>query len=197
MSETSLLVRVDRPHAAGARLLSPGVGWWSGGPGNGAIVGPGTEVGRLRTLNRRFVLILPHGVTGRVMRIDGARSLAVGFDQFLFRVEELSPDAGIGVQHPCSERADGSIELPVGSFAVISPTDGVYYRRPSPEATPFVEVGSRLRAGQPIGLVEVMKTFNQIVYEGPPDLPDEAEVVDLRCDDGAEVAAGQILLVVR
>jgi biotin carboxyl carrier protein len=40
-----------------------------------------------------------------------------------------------------------------------------------------------------------MKTFNQIVYGGP-GLPEEAEVVEIRCADGAEVSAGQTLMVV-
>jgi biotin carboxyl carrier protein len=196
MSEPSLLVRVDRQENAGPRLLSPGVGWWSGGPCAGAIVGPGSRVGRLRSLNRRFVLIVPDGVTGRVVGVDGSGSLAVGFDQVLFRLEELSQDEGVGGQQSSAGHADGSSDLAAGMCAVTSPTDGVFYRGASPEAPPFVEVGSRVRTGQPIGLVEVMKTFNQIVYEGPPVLPEEATVLELRCDDGAEVAAGQILLVV-
>jgi len=197
MSDRSLLVRVDREGEAGPRLLSPAVGWWSGGPSPGAIVGPGSEVGRLRSLNRQYVLIVPDGVTGRVVRVDGAGSLAVGFDQLLFQVEELSQDDGVGGQRSSSRMAAGASGLPAGACAVTSPTDGVFYRRASPEAPPFVEVGSRIRTGQAIGLVEVMKTFNQIVYEGPPALPEEAEVLELRCEDGAEVAAGQILLVVR
>jgi acetyl-CoA carboxylase biotin carboxyl carrier protein len=81
-------------------------------------------------------------------------------------------------------------------FDVVSPVDGVFYRGPGPQATPFVEVGSRLRVGQPIGLVEVMKTFNQVLY-GAIGLPEEAVVLEVRCGDGEEVRAGQTLLVVR
>ena len=47
-----------------------------------------------------------------------------------------------------------------------------------------------------MGLVEVMKTFNQIQY-GWPGLPDEAEVIEIRVEEGAEIRAGQILVVVR
>jgi hypothetical protein len=160
MSERSLLVRVDRQRKGELRLSSPAVGWWRGGPCAGAIVGPGSEVGRLLCLNQRIVLILPDGVTGRVVPVDGSRSLAVGFDQLLFRVEELSPDKSVGGRRPSSEMPNGSSGLPVGSCVVTSPTDGVFYRRASPDAKPFVEVGSRIRTGQAIGLVEVMKTFN-------------------------------------
>ncbi|ANM32047.1 hypothetical protein ABI59_03000 [Acidobacteria bacterium Mor1] len=77
-----------------------------------------------------------------------------------------------------------------------APTDGVFYRRPSPDAPAFVEAGQRVRGGQPVGLVEVMKTFNQVRYGGD-DLPDEAEVVEIRADDGQEVQAGQVLIVVK
>ena len=41
-----------------------------------------------------------------------------------------------------------------------------------------------------------MKTFNQILYDGP-GVPDEAEVVEVRASDAQEVAAGQVLIVVR
>jgi biotin carboxyl carrier protein len=48
----------------------------------------------------------------------------------------------------------------------VAPTNGVFYGRPAPDAEPFVRVGERIAIGQPIGLIEVMKTFNQILFEG-------------------------------
>jgi biotin carboxyl carrier protein len=50
--------------------------------------------------------------------------------------------------------------------------------------------------GQPLGLIEVMKTFHPIVYGGR-GLPERAELVEFRVADGAEVSAGQTLVVVR
>ena len=67
---------------------------------------------------------------------------------------------------------------------------------PTPGARPFVEPGTALRAGQVVGLVEVMKTFNQILYGGA-GFPERAEVVEVRCGDAQEVRAGQILMVIR
>lgn len=43
-----------------------------------------------------------------------------------------------------------------------SPLPGVFYRRPSPEEPPFVEEGQKVKKGDPIGLVEVMKNFYEI-----------------------------------
>ena len=43
-----------------------------------------------------------------------------------------------------------------------SPIPGTFYRRPTPEAPSFHEVGDTVAAGDVIGLVEVMKTFHEI-----------------------------------
>ncbi len=46
--------------------------------------------------------------------------------------------------------------------AVLSPMVGVVYLAPEPGAAPFVAVGQSVAAGQPVLLIEAMKTFNQI-----------------------------------
>lgn len=48
-----------------------------------------------------------------------------------------------------------------GNF-VKSPLVGVAYRRPKPDAEPFVSVGSQVKKGQTICIVEAMKMFNEI-----------------------------------
>ncbi|GAB7387745.1 acetyl-CoA carboxylase [Bacillaceae bacterium] len=49
--------------------------------------------------------------------------------------------------------------------AVVSPIPGVFYRRPSPDQDPFVNEGQPVKAGDTIGLVEVMKNFYEIKAE--------------------------------
>jgi acetyl-CoA carboxylase biotin carboxyl carrier protein len=46
--------------------------------------------------------------------------------------------------------------------AVTAPLTGVFYLSPSPQAPPFVQVGSVVAAGDVIGLIEAMKLFNEI-----------------------------------
>ena len=46
--------------------------------------------------------------------------------------------------------------------AITAPLTGVFYRSPSPQAPPFVQVGSVVAAGDVIGLIEAMKLFNEI-----------------------------------
>ena len=43
-----------------------------------------------------------------------------------------------------------------------SPIVGTFYRAPSPDASPFVEIGSRVRRGQVMCIIEAMKLMNEI-----------------------------------
>lgn len=73
---------------------------------------------------------------------------------------------------------------------VPSPMVGTAYRRPSPDAKPFVEVGSVVKAGEKIILVEAMKTFNDIVA------PRDGTVTAIFVEDGTPVEYGEPLLVI-
>lgn len=53
----------------------------------------------------------------------------------------------------------------VSGNVVESPMVGTYYDAPSPEADPFVKVGDTVSIGDPLCIVEAMKTFNQIDAE--------------------------------
>lgn len=48
---------------------------------------------------------------------------------------------------------------------ILSPLPGTFYRKPSPDQPPFKEVGDDVREGDVIGLVEVMKVFNEVKAE--------------------------------
>ena len=43
-----------------------------------------------------------------------------------------------------------------------TPVPGTFYRRPSPDEDPYIDEGDRVSDGQVIGLVEVMKNFNEV-----------------------------------
>ena len=74
--------------------------------------------------------------------------------------------------------------------AVPSPLVGTAYRRPSPDAKPFVEIGSMVKQGERILLVEAMKTFNDIVA------PRAGKVTAIMVEDGQPVEYGEPLLVI-
>ena len=74
--------------------------------------------------------------------------------------------------------------------AVKSPMVGTAYLRASPETPPFVEVGSVVKAGDKLLLVEAMKTFNEIVA------PVAGTVISILVEDGQPVEYGQPLFVI-
>lgn len=74
--------------------------------------------------------------------------------------------------------------------AVLSPMVGTAYRKPSPDAKNFVEIGSKVAAGDKVLLVEAMKTFNEIVA------PRAGTITAIFVEDGTPVEYGEPLLVI-
>jgi len=52
-------------------------------------------------------------------------------------------------------------------FIITSPIVGSFYRSPSPDAEPFVEVGDPIDAGKVVCIVEAMKVMNEVKAENP------------------------------
>jgi acetyl-CoA carboxylase biotin carboxyl carrier protein len=74
--------------------------------------------------------------------------------------------------------------------AVKSPMVGTAYLRASPETKPFVEVGTMVKVGDKLLLIEAMKTFNDIVATRA------GKVVSILVDDGSPVEYDQPLMIV-
>ena len=73
---------------------------------------------------------------------------------------------------------------------VTSPMVGTAYVGPEPGARPFVEVGSRVEAGDTLLIVEAMKTMNQIPS------PRAGTVIQVLIEDGQPVEFGEPLMIV-
>ena len=65
---------------------------------------------------------------------------------------------------------------------------GTFYRRPDPESDPYVEEGDEVSAGDTIGLIEVMKNFNEIKVE------EDGKISKFLVEDEEAVDAGQDLV---
>jgi acetyl-CoA carboxylase biotin carboxyl carrier protein len=70
-----------------------------------------------------------------------------------------------------------------------SPLPGTFYRSSGPGEDPYVREGDRVRPGDIVGLVEVMKMFNDVKAE------DEGVVDRFLVEDGDPVDAGQSLVL--
>jgi acetyl-CoA carboxylase biotin carboxyl carrier protein len=73
---------------------------------------------------------------------------------------------------------------------VTSPMVGTAYRSPEPGAKPFVDIGSSVKAGDPLLVVEAMKTMNQI------QAPRGGTVTQILFEDGQPVEYGAPLMII-
>jgi acetyl-CoA carboxylase biotin carboxyl carrier protein len=73
---------------------------------------------------------------------------------------------------------------------VNSPMVGTAYRGPEPGARPYVEIGSTVRAGDTLLIVEAMKTMNQI------PAPRAGRVIQILIEDGQPVEFGEPLMII-
>jgi len=80
-------------------------------------------------------------------------------------------------------------ELPEGGYYVTAPLVGTFYRSPSPDAEPFVKVGSVTEADTVVCIIEAMKVMNEIKTESP------AKIVKILVENGEPVEYGQPLMV--
>jgi acetyl-CoA carboxylase biotin carboxyl carrier protein len=85
--------------------------------------------------------------------------------------------------------ADGKIALVADQFEITAPMVGTFYRAQSPEAPPFVEIGSVVSRGQPLCLIEVMKLFTTVHAE------QDGRVVHIGAENGEFVEYGRTLFV--
>ena len=74
--------------------------------------------------------------------------------------------------------------------AVTSPMVGTFYRSASPGAKAFVEVGSQVKVGDTICIIEAMKILNEI------EADKAGTVIQILCENGQAVEYGQPLLII-
>ncbi len=103
-----------------------------------------------------------------------------------------APQHAAAIAPPASETAAPSAGPAADELAgaVRSPMVGTAYLRPNPESKPFVELGSLVKAGDKLLLVEAMKTFNDIVA------PRAGKIASILVDDGDPVEYSQPLMVI-
>jgi acetyl-CoA carboxylase biotin carboxyl carrier protein len=73
---------------------------------------------------------------------------------------------------------------------ITSPIVGTFYRVPSPDANPFVEVGSKVSKGQVLCIVEAMKLMNEIESDV------DGIVIKILVDNGQPVEYGEPLFLI-
>ena len=86
--------------------------------------------------------------------------------------------------------AEPARELSAKAIEVKSPMVGTFYRSPSPEAAPFVEVGQNIEPGQIICIIEAMKLMNEIKSEV------RGKILEILVDNAEPVEFGQPVFLI-
>jgi acetyl-CoA carboxylase biotin carboxyl carrier protein len=96
---------------------------------------------------------------------------------------EPAPEAVTPAQETASDETD---------FAIVkSPIVGTFFRAAEPGAPPFVEVGSTVKKGQVLCIIEAMKLMNEI------DAEYDGEVVKVYVESGQPVQYGERLFAMK
>jgi biotin carboxyl carrier protein len=190
------LIEPDSDNPEHRVLLSPTVGLFRPHLPKGAYVTPDLKIGTFNQLQQFYDLVVPKGARGAVLE----QLVADGVNNVQYRTPLLRIGVATAEQRQAVDGEDGEAagesEGGVGEVAVRSPTDGIFYRKPDPESPPYVAVGDVIEQGAQLGLVEVMKCFNQIRLQEDA-APDRCEVISIPVEDGSEVTLGQVLFVLK
>ena len=101
-----------------------------------------------------------------------------------------SSDAALAASPPQPARAKVAETAHGSPHVVTAPMVGTFFRSPSPGAPPFVDVGSKVKVGDPICIIEVMKLFTTINAEW------DGTVSEIGAQNGHLVEYGQMLFVI-
>ena len=175
-------------------ILSPGVGYYSLCPPNGTVLIGGSNVGKLRILNTVYNLHIPDNVYGLVKKdkkMDIVTRVEYGQELFFLNPEKTLLDSE--KQHIVEASHDSGIQEE--GFIISAFTDGIFYRKPSPDAPSYVEEGDIIKKGKTLGLIEVMKCFNHVIFKGT-DTSESGKILKIYIQDSEEVKSGQPLFLI-
>jgi len=109
-------------------------------------------------------------------------------------VQASLPHAAHVPPPPVAAPAPAALDTPADPTkhpgVVTSPMVGVAYMAPEPSAKPFVDIGSAVKAGDTLLIIEAMKTMNQI------PAPRAGTVKQILIEDGRPVEFGEALMII-
>lgn len=136
----------------------------------------------------------------KIMQDAELTSLEVEEDKLKIRLEKKPPvQPAISTILPVGPAAPAAAEAaPVPKQEntehyreIKSPMVGVFYTSPSPDSEPYVKVGSMIKKGDVICIIEAMKLLNEI------NADQDGEIVEICAENGQVVEYGQTLFKLR
>ena len=187
MSEGCHVLRARSGDTETSELLAPSVGVFIPAVAAGDLLSAGQVVGTIDVLGVRRELIVPEGVAGCVAQCAGGGRSRVPVQYGDALLAFTTASMGDVAAATSAVSADSQ-----GALAFVAPMSGRFYSRPSPGEPPFVAAGDTVQQGQTVGLLEVMKTFNRLVYQGDA-LPERAKVAEIVPSEGDDVVRGDAI----
>jgi acetyl-CoA carboxylase biotin carboxyl carrier protein len=130
---------------------------------------------------------------GKVRIVKGGGAVVQGYGQPVY----AAPPAGAPAAAPAAAAPAvaapapaPAVAAPAAGHAVKSPMVGTFYRSSAPGAKPFVEVGSTIKQGDTICIIEAMKILNEI------EADKSGTVTQILCENGQAVEYGQPLFTI-
>lgn len=129
----------------------------------------------------------PDGTAVELERASAARPVAVPVPMpGAVAAQVAAPTVAPAAPEPATQTPAAAPE-PKGT-EVTAPMVGVFYAAPAPGDEPFVRVGSKVKAGETLCIIEAMKVLNEVTAEA------DGEVLEICVADGDLVEFGSCLM---
>lgn len=124
----------------------------------------------------------PDGIKIKMEKNNGKQVVVTNLEEQIVKEEFHSNSSDISKNEQKEITEEGNI--------VKSPMIGTFYMKPSPDSNPYVEVGSIVKKGTVLCIIEAMKLMNEIESEF------EGKVKEILVKDGEAVEYGKPLFVI-
>lgn len=129
----------------------------------------------------------PDGTAVELERASAAQPVAVPMPMPSAMAAPVAAPATAPVAPEPAAQAPAAAPEPQG-VEVTAPMVGVFYAAPAPGDEPFVHVGSKVKAGETLCIIEAMKVLNEVTAES------DGEVLEICVADGDLVEFGSCLM---
>ena len=141
------------------QFMSPIVGKIISFINNQKYLLPSAEIASIKNLNNIFIIISPKNIEGEIQTLDLSLGQSIYYNQLLLSINKKDTQINEKTFDIISNKNNYINE------SYLSPMDGLFYLKPSPNEPYFIKEGDIIKQGDTLGLIEVMKCFYELKYE--------------------------------
>lgn len=138
----------------------------------------------------KLAKVLADGALTEISLEDGEQAITIR-KELITAAPVISAAAPVASSAPAPQAAPAPAKEEVKrGKPLTSPMVGTFYKSPSPDAKPFVEVGQSVKQGDVVCIVEAMKLMNEIESEF------SGTITEICVENGQPVEFGQVLMYI-